>query len=507
MKKEILIRGIGEVDDRILVRYDAIDARLARKHARQGRIVRALVIAACLALLIGVCVPVGMMTHPVGRAVLRGDSEALTEQLYKIDGFVLWQDETAEKLEQTLPVPVWKLLQDIPVLNVLTQSAFSGMQAQEVFAPGEPYRLYFASNGDGTCTLAYVTANPAFVGEYEIEIPATSPDGDVVTAIDIEQPTGKEGQIANFPYVLTAETMDDLLNTAKENGISDFAYNKMTAYYLHLSTAGMDERGYLELVKAYPIAALGDIYVYDRYANEAEANKTYEYLTQYCAWDAQKYAQSVDAIVRLAKQSGSREQAELCLTVLRNVDLSGAVGVTIPKTVTSINNAMWLALPNLESVYVAEENPTFRMVDGCLLDTSAGTLKLCLRKYGKIPANAGIRILDSYAFTLCDLQPTAQGEALLQIPEDITEIRKDCFDGLSVKEGIRANIYLPVSLHVFGGETQNNYAHEMIFHYPGTMEEWESGISFGDMQEGDFVYLLTSDAEEPISFIYSKLSR
>ena len=61
MKKEQFFRLLGELDDRFLEKYRQIDLRLSHKAYRKKRTLRILAVAACLALLIGVCVPVGMM--------------------------------------------------------------------------------------------------------------------------------------------------------------------------------------------------------------------------------------------------------------------------------------------------------------------------------------------------------------------------------------------------------------------------------------------------------------
>ncbi len=508
MKNEKLIRGIGEVDDRILERYHAIDTRLAHKHARKATAVRVTLVAACVAILLCACLPLGMLVHPAGRAVLKGDSLALTEQLNKIEGFQPWQEKTAERLEQTLPEPVWELLQTIPVLNVLTQSRFAGLTAADAFEDGKPYRLYFLSNGDGTCTLKYVTTDPAFTEAFVIEIPETSPAGDIVAAIDME-PTarGHSAQRDGFPYVLAVSTMESLCETAKANGVGDFAYTQFIAQYLKMSVAGLDEKRLQEVLAAYPIAAMGDVYVFDAHASEAEMNRVYEFLTVYCEWDQEMYEQSVDDIVKLAKKSESRELAELCLTVLRSSAISQVVGISIPKTVSSINNAMWQRLSELETVTVAKDHPTLSMIDGCLVDTSTGTLKLYMREDGKFPANADIRILDSYAFALCDLQPAmgeGTGEVSLQIPEGVTEIRKHCFAGISCGEALGANIYLPASLSILGGEMQEAYDCDLIFCYPGSLEEWGKNVTIVQMAKGDYIYLLTSDASLPITIAFSE---
>ena len=503
MKHQNFIRGVGEMDDRILERYHAIDTRLARKHAGKAKMLRAVAIAACMAILVCALGPVGMLAHPAGRAVLSGDSEALTEQLNKIEGFAAWQEMTAEKLEQSLPEGIFGLLQTTPIVNVLTQSQFSGLAAQEAFEEQENYHLYFVSNGDGTCALKYITTNSALEEDFTIEIPETSPAGDRVVAIDLQQFSySSVSQHADFPYVLTAATMESLLKSAQLNMGDAFKYNKFAAYFLKLSLTGLDEVATQELLGAYPIVEYGDIYVFDRNATQGEQDKIYEYLTEYCGWNQEAYAQSVAEIIKLAKQSGSREKAELCLTVLRHAELRKAVSLTIPATVTSISGATWTALQGLETVTVAQGNPMLRMVGGCLIYTPTGTLKLYLREDGTFPENADIRVLDSYAFALCTLQPDADGKISLRIPEGVTEIRKECFTGISFGEGWSGNVYLPESLQTFGRQSQGAY--ELIYCYPSTLEQWKSRVTFTDINPKSYINLVTTDSNEPIRYVFMK---
>ncbi len=146
MNKEQLFCLIGELDDRFLEKYRQMDLYLSQRAYRKKRTLRILAIAACLALVIGACVPVGMMATPAGNAVL-------TEQLNRIDGFRPWQESVAEKLEQSLSGPAWKLLQTTPILNVLTQSqypdyAFKSMQYGAYLDEPE-YLIYNVSSKGG----------------------------------------------------------------------------------------------------------------------------------------------------------------------------------------------------------------------------------------------------------------------------------------------------------------------------------------------------------------------
>lgn len=60
MNKEQFFEAIGEIDDRILEKFRAMDLRLAQKRAVKRRAWRRLAVAACIALCLAAIVPVGM---------------------------------------------------------------------------------------------------------------------------------------------------------------------------------------------------------------------------------------------------------------------------------------------------------------------------------------------------------------------------------------------------------------------------------------------------------------
>ncbi len=124
MKKERFFRVIGQVDDHVIERYYQMDERLAHKQTARRNTVRMLIVAACVVLVLAMSLPLAALSHPAGRAILQGDSAALTEYLVGIDGFAAWQEKTAEELEQRLPKDMWQLLQTTPILDVLTQSQY-----------------------------------------------------------------------------------------------------------------------------------------------------------------------------------------------------------------------------------------------------------------------------------------------------------------------------------------------------------------------------------------------
>lgn len=370
------------------------------------------------------------------------------------------------------------------------EELFADLSEKDSFPDGKPYHLYFLSNGDGTCSLRYITTDPENEQDYVIEIPETSPAGDTVTAIKIEQGSMPAGSIADFPVVLTAPTMEALCKKAQGSSMSAFDYDKFTAYFLKLSPANIsDAAAREELINAYPVAIYSDIYVFDLGATEAERAKIYSYLTEYCGWDAEQYRQSVDEIIALAKQCYTREQAELCMAIMRNATFEQVSGVTIPSTVTSIDFSLWADMDNLQNVTVDEHNATIKMIDGCLVDTAAGTLELCLAKDGKIPEIAGIQTVEAYAFARCAFTATD-----LYIPEGVTTLKANALAGISAAEdGAQLTVYLPASLRTFGRCPSN-----LTYNYAGTLQEWNEGVTLQGFGKHDYFYLTTTDVQEPI---------
>lgn len=370
------------------------------------------------------------------------------------------------------------------------EELFADLSEKDSFPDGKPYHLYFLSNGDGTCSLRYITTDPANEQDYVIEIPETSPAGDTVTAIKIEQGSMPVGSIADFPVVLTAPTMEALCQKAQGSSMSAFDYDKFTAYFLKLSPANIsDAAAREELINAYPVSVYSDIYVFDLGATEAERAKIYSYLTEYCGWDAEQYRQSVDEIIAFAKQCYTREQAELCMAIMRNATFEQVSGVTIPSTVTSIDFSLWADMDNLQNVTVDEHNATIKMIDGCLVDTAAGTLELCLAKDGKIPEIAGIQTVEAYAFARCAFTATD-----LYIPEGVTELKANALAGISaVDDGAQLTVYLPASLRTLGRCPSN-----LTYNYAGTLQEWNEGVTLQGFGKHDYFYLTTTDVQEPI---------
>ena len=371
------------------------------------------------------------------------------------------------------------------------QELFKDLKIEDTFEDGKPYHLYFISNGDGTCALKYVTMDPEYEQDFVLEIPEKSPAGDIVTSIDTSMSSGycyagtnQDEQTQEFPYILSTERFESMCETAKTNGISDFDYKKLTAFFTHLSLEGVESKE--ELLNNCPILSCGDIYMYNG-SSQIEKIKVHGYLVNYCEWNTEKYEQSLQEFMDLVKKSDTLEQAEACLSIMRYSDPSRVIGITIPKTVSSVNSVngeIWWRLSNLHTITVDEDNPYMKMVDGCLVNTETGVLEICLNKDGAIPENAGITTIKNHSFEYFDPQfPGPEAEDIsvqLTIPEGVTHMEYFWFyigdygadndisnDYIAIQGKIK--IALPESLEfIFVNPMHSGYCYE----YAGTMQEW-----------------------------------
>ncbi len=105
----------------------------------------------------------------------------------------------------------------------------------------------------------------------------------IKNGIRVQYTLGREQARKLVPGMISVERFEEVIaGRAKENGISDFDYGKLTAYYLKLSLEGLSERGRAELIDAFPIVEKMDVYVFDQNASETEKNKIEGYIKTYC---------------------------------------------------------------------------------------------------------------------------------------------------------------------------------------------------------------------------------
>ena len=103
---------------------------------------------------------------------------------------------------------------------------------QETEAPpeeiGDPYELVFTSNGDGTCKVSDIIVNFRYHEKFDLTIPATSPVGERVVAV--ENPDGF-GYV-NVPRVMLLEDYESLKYfLGKHYGKDSFTVQRFESYY------------------------------------------------------------------------------------------------------------------------------------------------------------------------------------------------------------------------------------------------------------------------------------
>ena len=373
-------------------------------------------------------------------------------------------------------------------------SLFDQLTLQDSFEDGKPYHLYFVSNGDGTCTLRYLSVNPESDADFVIEIPENSPAGDVVTAIDLQLKNGAldHARPANFPTVVTAGDYDAICNKMLENGASDFLLGKFQAYYYERFADQKEGEKLETMLLETPFAALGNVYVFAPKATEDEAMIVMQILESYAAWDGAAYDACRDNLLELAKQSESLEQAEACLSGVRYGSTEHVTGLSIPGTVSSMGQDMYQYLPNFKQVSVAEDSEYYTLLDNCLIETQTHTLKLCLNG-GTIPADAGIEVLDSYALMHAEYLLGENGgrEGIhAYIPDGVTTLNKNWLAGIVVENPSVFTIHLPASLKTFSLPEE-----VWVYQYPGTRGDLELDVTFTDVAKDSYIYIRTDDKD------------
>ena len=136
---------------------------------------------------------------------------------------------------------------------------------QETEAPpeeiGDPYELVFSSNGDGTCKVSDIKVNPKYREAFTLTIPAVSPEGERVTAV--ENPNGF-GYI-NVPRVLLPEDFEVLLYRIRTYyGKDSMTARSFESYYYYKNVDDCSTENLKnDLLDAFPWAAVTDFYILD----------------------------------------------------------------------------------------------------------------------------------------------------------------------------------------------------------------------------------------------------
>ena len=106
----------------------------------------------------------------------------------------------------------------------------------------------------------------------------------IKNGVRVQYTLGREQARKLVPGMISAERYVEMITgPAKENGISDFLYGKLDAYYLLKSLDSVtSERARAELIEAFPIVEKMDVYVFHLEATENERNIVEGLIKTYC---------------------------------------------------------------------------------------------------------------------------------------------------------------------------------------------------------------------------------
>ena len=105
----------------------------------------------------------------------------------------------------------------------------------------------------------------------------------IKNGIRVQYTLGREQARKLVPGMISVERFEEVICApALENGISEFDYSKLTAYYLKKSLEGLSERARAELIEVFPIVEKMEVYVFDDKASEVEKNRIEGMIKTYC---------------------------------------------------------------------------------------------------------------------------------------------------------------------------------------------------------------------------------
>ena len=105
----------------------------------------------------------------------------------------------------------------------------------------------------------------------------------IKNGIRVQYTLGREQARKLVPGMISVERFEEVICAkALENGIPDFDYKKLTAFYLKLTLEGLSERGRAELIDVFPIVEKMEVYVFDQKASEVDKNRIENYIKTYC---------------------------------------------------------------------------------------------------------------------------------------------------------------------------------------------------------------------------------
>lgn len=219
----------------------------------------------------------------------------------------------------------------------------------------QPYSFEFVSRYDGTCYIKNILINPSVDQPFVMEIPEKSPEGDTVEEISIRAAAqGWGAATIEFPVMVRADTFDTLCAEMEANGMSESECLELKGCYLKLSPEGLSERGKAELLDAYPVVGVGDVYLV-RFEISAEAAQRVNWLFKtYLNWDDERTDQCYNELVLMANECNAMGFIRDFFLSIRDKKWEYVSEVIIPDSVESISGTAFTYCSGLKSVKLSE---------------------------------------------------------------------------------------------------------------------------------------------------------
>ena len=204
--------------------------------------------------------------------------------------------------------------------------------------PDFPYTLSYYSLGDGTCWVTHITVNILYEGQYTVEIPETSPEGETVVGLSLHSSYNIPTYVSVDDFMkLKAALIDYYRDTPEQSDkeVENNYYYKSFMSYFRLTDAALSSTPELkeDLIAEYPLCEYLGIYAFDHTTTDVEyatlsrtiAEVAPWYTPEWCYADLLKMKEAADSY-------GVTDPRLEQFLSLHSDHLRDAVTVKLPKT-------------------------------------------------------------------------------------------------------------------------------------------------------------------------------
>lgn len=133
--------------------------------------------------------------------------------------------------------------------------------------PDIPYTISYASLGDGTCIVNGITVNILYEGEFTVEIPEVSPDGDTVVEIYLRA----NYNIPTYVLAYDFEKIKTAVLAYYDFDENNFYYKQFMSYFrLYYAENASTPEDREKMISSYPLCEFVPVYVFSPGATARE---------------------------------------------------------------------------------------------------------------------------------------------------------------------------------------------------------------------------------------------